>query len=67
MPEIFSQAVFDNEQITKMRQAVRKAWNQLSHLQSALTDAKAIELKEGQSVDQEVSLIEAQIAKLTKV
>ena len=49
-----------------MRKAVRTSWARLAHLESALRDAKAMELPEGQSIAEEVSLIEAQIAKLTQ-
>ena len=44
-----------------MRKAVRSNWNRLGNLTSALKDVKAMELPEGQSVAEEVALVEAQV------
>ena len=47
-----------------MRLVVKRVWNQLGQLEAALTDAKAMTLAEGQSISQEITLIETQVAKL---
>lgn len=47
-----------------MRTVVKRVWNQLGLLEAALVDAKAMTLEEGKSIDEEVTLIETQIAKI---
>lgn len=49
-----------------MRQAVKRVWNQRVTLATAISDAKAMTLDEGQSVAEELALMEAQLEKLTQ-
>ena len=49
-----------------MRRRVKKLWNKIEPLTAALNDAKALKLKEGESMKEEIDLIEKQIEVLAK-
>lgn len=49
-----------------MRAAVRKIWLSRVFLETAISDAKAMTLDEGQSVEEEVALMEARLETLKK-
>ena len=49
-----------------MRRRVKKFWNRIEPLTAALNDAKEMKLKEGESVKEEIDLIEKQIEVLAK-
>ena len=49
-----------------MRAAVKKIWLSRVFLETAISDAKAMTLDEGQSVEEEVALMEARLETLKK-
>ena len=49
-----------------MRQHIKKSWYRIDVLQTALVDLEKIELKEGETIEQEKNLVTAQIEALEK-
>ena len=66
MPDLFFSKSEQNDEITEMRKAVKKVWTQILPLQVALGDVKKMTFKEGESVQEEIELIEKQIEVLNK-
>ena len=48
----------ESEQITDLRRRVKKLWNRIDPLTVVLNDAKELKLNEGESVNEEIDLIE---------
>ena len=49
-----------------MRQHFKKSWYRLDVLQTALADSEKIELKEGETIEQEKNFVKSQIEALEK-